>query len=69
MDADQQNYHLYLDKLYPLLSSGGIIAVDNVGDFAHHMKRFLAQVARLKNVTTYILNIDHGILLIYKGIQ
>jgi predicted O-methyltransferase YrrM len=67
MDADSQHYHNYLDVLWPLLSPKGIIAVDNVGDFPHHMKAFLRKIARLKNTATYMLNIDHGILLIAKN--
>lgn len=67
MDADQQHYAGYIDLLYPLLKDKGVIAVDNVGDFPHHMKAFLKKIAKLKNAATYMLNIDHGILLIAKG--
>jgi predicted O-methyltransferase YrrM len=69
MDADKQNYHSNFQKLFPLLKLQAIVIVDNVGDYPHFMQDFLLLVKRMEEeglIKTQLLEIDHGLLVIYK---
>ena len=67
MDADKQRYDQYLGKLMPLLAENGLIVVDNVGNYAEHMKPFLDKCKSDKGLVAHFLNIDFGLLLITKN--
>jgi len=67
MDADKQNYGKYLKMMYPLLSDGAIIVVDNVGDYPEHMEEFLEMCRSIKDAATYMLEIDHGLFMFIKS--
>ena len=67
MDADKQRYGQYLAKLIPLLADNGMIVVDNVGNYAEHMKPFLDKCKSDKGIVAHFLNIDFGLLLILKN--
>ncbi len=43
MDADRGNYDEYFYYLYPALKKGGMIVVDNAGNYRDRMVRFLKQ--------------------------
>lgn len=75
MDADKENYSLYLEYLIPLLSKSGLIIVDNAGKVrmangdlidSEHIKKFVKKVKNNTKLNTVFLNIDNGILLITK---
>jgi predicted O-methyltransferase YrrM len=69
MDADKQNYHSNFQKLFPLLESGAIVVVDNVGDYPHFMQDFLLLINRMEAqnlIKSHLLEIDHGLLVIQK---
>lgn len=67
MDADKQNYGKYLKLMYPLLSKGAMIVVDNVGDYPEHMEDFLNMCREIKDAATYMLEFDHGLFMFVKG--
>ena len=67
MDADKQNYGKYLKIMYPLLSDGAMIVVDNVGDYPEHMEEFLDMCRNIENAATYMLEFDHGLFMFVKG--
>lgn len=75
MDADKENYSLYLDYLIPLLSENGLIIVDNAGKVrmasgelidSEHIKKFRSRVKNDKNLNSVFLDVDNGLLLISK---
>ncbi|MCG2700077.1 class I SAM-dependent methyltransferase [Candidatus Parcubacteria bacterium] len=68
MDADKQNYGKYLKIMYPLLSDGAMIVVDNVGDYPEHMEKFLDMCRNIENAATYMLEFDHGLFMFVKGV-
>jgi len=67
MDADKQNYGAYLKIMYPMLSDGAMIVVDNVGDYPEHMEEFLSMCKNIKDAATYMLEFDHGLFMFVKG--
>jgi len=70
MDADKQRYGKYFKLIYPLLSRGAILVVDNAGDYLQYMQDFFEEYLKIKDAATYMLNIDHGLfMLIKKGGQ
>ena len=73
MDADKEKYIVYLDLLIPLLSEKGIIIVDNAGKVrmvdgrlidSEHINKFVKKVKSRKDLNSFFLNIDNGLLLI-----
>lgn len=75
MDADKENYSLYLDYLIPLLNEKGLIIVDNAGKVrmadgrlidSEHIRKFRYKVENDKNLNSVFLDVDNGLLLISK---
>jgi len=67
MDADKQRYCQYFDLLYQLLRDGGLVVVDNAGNYQQYMADFIARCRELKGDVVHFLDIDNGLLLIVKG--
>ena len=67
MDADKQRYAKYLEMLLPLLSTRGLVVVDNAGNYRKYMTDFIEECKRLENCTVHYLDIDNGLLLIAKN--
>jgi len=66
MDADKHNYLDYAKKILPHLKKGGIIAADNAINYAHLIKDFLSFVKTNKDLESFILDLDDGLLLAVK---
>jgi caffeoyl-CoA O-methyltransferase len=75
LDADKENYGIYLDKLLPIMNFGGIIVADNINDYGHLMEDFLQKVSGThllnsrcdKRVrSTYLAQLDNGLMIIKK---
>jgi predicted O-methyltransferase YrrM len=64
MDADKQRYAKYLEALLPLLSTHGLVVVDNAGNYRKYMVAFIEEGRRLDNCVVQYLGIDNGLLLI-----
>ncbi|MBU4477000.1 class I SAM-dependent methyltransferase [Candidatus Parcubacteria bacterium] len=75
VDADKENYSLYLKYLIPLLSKRGLIMVDNAGKVrmangdlidSEHINKFVKKVKNNKKLNNAFINMDNGLLLINK---
>jgi len=75
MDADKENYLLYLSLMLPLLNKKGLIIVDNAGKVrmadgrlidSEHIGHFVKEVKNDKNLNSVFLDMDNGLLLIHK---
>lgn len=66
MDADKHDYVDYYDAVMPILNSGGTIVADNAVNFGNLMKPFLEKAGTDPRVITNLLELDNGLLLIYK---
>lgn len=65
MDADRGNYDKYFYYLYPLLKKGGMIVVDNAGNYRDRMQRFLQLCDQSPHEKSEFIDLDNG-LFIYK---
>lgn len=66
MDADRGNYDKYFPYLYKLLKVGGLIVVDNAGNYKDRMVRFLKQCEESIHEVSYTLEVDNGLLFYRK---
>lgn len=66
LDAMKRQYLDYYKLVFPLLKRGGIIVADDVNKFKEKMKNFLEYVKKDKNVYSTILDIDDGLMIVYK---
>jgi len=66
LDADKQNYLDYLNKIEPFLKKGAILIADNASDFGHLMKDYLEYVSKNPKYFSFLLNIDHGLMISIK---
>lgn len=66
LDADRQNYLAYVKQFEPFLKSGSIIIADNASDFGHLMKDYLDYVSKSSKYYSFLLNIDHGLMVSIK---
>ncbi len=66
LDADKQNYLAYIKQFEPFLKSGSIIIADNASDFGHLMKDYLDYVSKSSKYYSFLLNIDHGLMVSIK---
>ncbi|MEK7587108.1 MAG: class I SAM-dependent methyltransferase [Patescibacteria group bacterium] len=63
LDADKQNYFAYIKQFEPFLKKGSVVIADNVSDFGHLMKDYLEYVSRNPKYYSFLLNIDHGLMI------
>jgi|SRR3989344_1770153 len=66
MDADKSNYYKYLKIIEPWLNKDAIIIADNALDFKDLMKDYLDYVSKSKKYYSYLLNLDHGLMISIK---
>ncbi|HEY3329290.1 MAG TPA: class I SAM-dependent methyltransferase [Capsulimonadaceae bacterium] len=66
MDADKQRYGSYFDLIFPLMSDGALLVVDNVGNYPQYMTDFLTKVNAIKDSASHQIGIDNGLLLFTK---
>lgn len=66
IDAMKKQYLDYYKLVFPLLNRSGMIVADDVNKFKEKMKDFLEYVKKDKRVYSTILNIDDGVIIIYK---
>ncbi|MCA9478701.1 MAG: class I SAM-dependent methyltransferase [Nanoarchaeota archaeon] len=66
MDADRGNYDQYFFYLYPALKKGGIIVVDNAGNYRDRMVRFLKAAQEAPHQYSTFLDLDNGLFLFIK---
>lgn len=66
LDADKQNYLMYIKQFEPFLKKGSVIIADNVSDFGHLMKDYLGYVSQNSNYYSFLLKIDHGLMISVK---
>jgi predicted O-methyltransferase YrrM len=66
MDADRGNYDLYFYYLYPMLPKGGMIVVDNAGNYRDRMKRFLKLCEETPHQYSTFLDFDAGLFIFIK---
>jgi len=66
LDAMKREYLQYYKLTFPLLKKGGIMVADDVIKLKEKMGDFLEFVKKDKNVYSMILDLDDGMLLIYK---
>lgn len=66
LDADKQNYLAYIKQFEPFLKSGSIIIADNASDFGHLMKDYLDYVSKSPKYYSFLLNIDHELMVSIK---
>ncbi len=66
IDAMKRDYLKYYLAAMPLLKKGGIIIADDVIKLKDKMKDFLSYVNNDKSVYALTLDLDDGIMLIYK---
>lgn len=66
MDADKKESLKYYNLIFPLLKKGGVIISDNVSDYEYLMKDFLNKINKDKRIEHKYINMDGGLLIIYK---
>lgn len=66
MDADRGNYDTYFYYLYPMLKKGGLIVVDNAGNYRDRMKRFLKLAKESPHKYDTFLDFDAGLFIFIK---
>lgn len=66
IDAKKEDYLRYYEQVLPLLKKGGLIIADDVGKFKEQVKPFLEEVKNDSNVVSQFLDLDDGLMLIYK---
>jgi len=66
IDAKKEDYQKYYELVLPLLKGGGLIVADDVGKFEDHVKPFLEKVKKDVSVVSQFLDLDDGLMLIYK---
>ena len=66
IDARKENYLRYYESVLPLLKNGGLIVADDVGKFKEQVKPFLEKVNKDLDVVSQFLDLDDGLMLVYK---
>ena len=66
LDADKGNYISYIKQLEPSLSNNAVIVADNASDYRDLMKDYLIYVTTSGKYHSYLLNIDHGLMISVK---
>lgn len=66
MDADRGNYDEYFYYLYPNLKKGGMIVVDNAGNYRDRMVRFLKLAEEAPHQYSTFLDLDNGLFVFIK---
>ncbi|MDB4939884.1 MAG: hypothetical protein JWO40_309 [Candidatus Doudnabacteria bacterium] len=66
LDAFKRDYVEYLDLLYPLLKSGGVIVIDNINTHANLLKNFFEKIETNQQFSFEKLDKDNGIMLLTK---
>lgn len=66
LDADKHNYLAYIKQFEPFLIKGSVIIADNASDFDHLMKDYLEYVSKSAKYHSFLLNIDHGLMISVK---
>ena len=66
LDADKQNYLTYIKQFEPFLKKGSVIIADNASDLGHLMKDYIEYVSKNSKYYSFLLNIDHGLLISVK---
>lgn len=66
LDADKENYGVYLRTLIPHLNKNGVVVADNAGNFRHLMMDFISLAETRDDLISHFLNIDNGLMIITK---
>ena len=66
IDAKKEDYKKYYENVLPMIKNGGLIVADDVGKFKDQVKSFLETVKSDLGVVSQFLDIDDGLMLIYK---
>ncbi len=66
LDADKPNYLSYIKQFEPHLTKGAVIVADNATDFKEDMKDYLKYVTTSPKYHSYLLDIDHGLMITVK---
>ena len=66
IDAKKEDYLRYYESVFPLVKKGGLIIADDVGKFKEKVKPFLQKVDKDIRVTSQFLDLDDGLVLVYK---
>ena len=66
IDAMKRDYLKYYNLALPLLKKGGIIIADDVNKLKDKMNDFLEYVKKDKAIYSTTIDIDDGVMLIYK---
>lgn len=66
IDAKKEDYLKYYELALPLLKNGGLIVADDVGKFKEQVKSFLEKVNKDPGVVSQFLDLDDGLMLVYK---
>lgn len=66
LDADKKNYISYIKQLEPFLNNNAIIIADNASNYKNIMKDYLIYITTSDKYYSYLLNIDHGLMISVK---
>ncbi|MFH1506629.1 MAG: O-methyltransferase [archaeon] len=66
IDAKKEDYLKYYELALPLLKKGGLILADDVGKFKDQVRPFLDKVNNDSGVVSQFLELDDGLMLVYK---
>lgn len=66
LDADKKNYLNYIKNIEPFLNKGAIVIADNACNYGYLMKDYLNYVSKSKKYYSFLLNIDHGLMISIK---
>lgn len=66
IDAKKEDYLKYYELVLPLLKNGGFIVADDADKFKEQVKPFLEKVSKDIDVVYQFLDLDDGLMLIYK---
>ncbi|MFC1686040.1 O-methyltransferase [Nanoarchaeota archaeon] len=66
IDAIKRDYLEYYELCFDLVKKGGVIVADDVKKFKDKVKPFLDKIKKDKRVSSSFIDLDDGLLLIYK---
>ena len=66
IDANKEDYLKYYESVLPFLKSGGIIVADNIFSHRDELGNFCKKISMDNRVNSCPINVDSGLLLIYK---
>ncbi len=61
LDANKEQYHLYLELLKPHLANNALIVADNVHSHQHSVKEYIRKVRNDPNLTSLAIPIGSGL--------